>query len=284
MTDFEIYSLILCIIVFVMLTIVFSYIIALLTKQNIKHIKAGLDDQEILKEFDPKNKKIETKGKRAFRLALNVLLYGVLIFVFASSIYVSCTQDVYFENAPTYRVVLTSSMEEKNKNNQYLFDNNLDNQISAFDLILTYKIPKEEDLKLYDIVVYEVDDMLVVHRIVGIEEPNQYHPNERYFQLQGDAVGSPDRFPVKYEQMKAIYKNEKIPFVGSFIMFMQSPAGWICLILVVLGIFGTPILDKKLLQIRKDRYLLIAPINETIEEEVKKDVSRKIIVVRKRKK
>ena len=37
--------------------------ITLLTKQNIKHVKAGLEDQEILKEFDPKTKKKESKTK-----------------------------------------------------------------------------------------------------------------------------------------------------------------------------------------------------------------------------
>ena len=80
---------------------------------------------------------------------------------------------------------------------------------------LCLALPKEEDLKLYDIVVYKQDDIYVVHRIVGIEEPNEKHPNERYFLLQGDAVDSPDRFPVKYSQMQGIYTDEKIPFVGS---------------------------------------------------------------------
>ena len=113
-------------------------------------------------------------------------------------------------------------------------------------MIATHSLPKEEDLKLYDIVVYEVDDMLIVHRIVGIEEPNQEHPGNRYFLLQGDAVDSPDRFPVLYEQMRAIYTGERLPFVGSFVLFMQSPAGWLCMLLVVFAIFATPIIEKKI--------------------------------------
>lgn len=275
MTDFEIYSVILCIVVLVMLTTVFVYMIVIFAKQSIKHVKAGLDDKDILKEFDPNNKKIESKGKRAFKIGVNVVFYAALLFVFSSSIVVSCTQDVYFENAPTYRVVLTSSMESKNKENEYLFENDLNNQINAFDLILTYKIPEEKDLKLYDIVVYEVDNVLVVHRIVGIEEPNEYHPNERHFLLQGDAVGSPDRFPVRYEQMKAIYRNEKIPFVGSFIIFMQSPAGWICMLLVLVGVVGTPILENKLTKIRKERYLLISVPEEQENKEEKPKIDNK---------
>ena len=74
------------------------------------------------------------------------------------------------KTAKPVTAIVDSSMEEKNTKNSYLFNNNLNNQISAFDLITMYKIPKEEDLKLYDIVIYEVDGILVIHRIVGIEE------------------------------------------------------------------------------------------------------------------
>ncbi len=267
MTKFEIYSLILCMVVFVLLVGVFSFMLSIIIKQGLKHIKAGLEDEEIIKEFDNGTKK---KGKFSKVLdtivnSLICLFFGV---IFLSSLYINCTQNVYFDNVPTYRVVLTSSMESKNKSNKYLFDNNINNQIGSFDLIATYKIPKEEDLKLYDIVLYEVDGILVVHRIVGIEEPNAQHPNERHFLLQGDAVSSPDRFPVRYSQMKGIYKNEKIPFVGSFVLFMQSPAGWICILLVVVSMIGTPILENKLLKKRKERYLLITNTDETATTEI----------------
>ena len=186
MTKFEIYSLILCIIVFIILVSVFSFMLAIIIKQGLQHIKAGLEDQAILKEFNNSTKK---KGKfsKVFDNIVNGLICLIFGLFFLSSIYINCTQNVYFDNAPTFRVVLTSSMETKNENNDYLFDNDINNQISSFDLIAPYKIPKEEDLKLYDIVVYEVDGIMVIHRIVGIEEPNAQHPNERYFLLQGDA-------------------------------------------------------------------------------------------------
>ncbi len=257
MTKFEIYSLILCLIVFIALVSVLSYMLTIIIKQGLKHIKAGLEDEEILKKFNITSEKKQSKFLKVLNTLLNLLLCMIFCVVFLSSLYINCTQNVYFDNVPTYRVVLTSSMENKNEKNEYLFDNNLNNQISAFDLITTYKIPDENDLKLYDIVIYEVDGILVVHRIVGIEEPNDSHPNERHFLMQGDAVGSPDRFPVLYSQMKGIYKGEKIPFIGSFILFMQSPAGWLCLLLIVVAMIGTPILEKKLLKARKERFSLI---------------------------
>lgn len=162
-------------------------------------------------------------------------------------------------------------METKNKKNEYLFENDLNNQINTFDLVLIYKKPSMDELKLYDIVVYEVDGIELVHRIVEIEEPNQYHPNERWFRLQGDAVDSPDRFPVKYEQIKGIYKDQHVPFVGSFILFMQSPAGWLCIILVVGAIIITPILEKKLKKAKYNRLVEIGVIVVGEEPEIELD-------------
>ena len=266
MTKFEIYSLILCLVVFVLLVSVFSYLLFIILKQGNKQVTAGLEDEEILNEFN--NPKKQGKFSKIANAAINTLLCLIVGVIFVSSLYINCTQNVYFDNLPTYRVVLTSSMETKSSSNKYLFENNIDNQISAFDLIVTYKVPKEEDLKLYDIVVYEVDGVLVVHRIVGIEEANESHPNERHFLLQGDAVSSPDRFPVRYSQMKGIYRNEKIPFLGSFVLFMQSPAGWLCIFLIAVAMIGTPILESKLLKKRKERYLLLTSTGETATTDI----------------
>ena len=107
---------------------------------------------------------------------------------------------------------------------------------------------------------------MIVHRIVEIEEPNEAHPDCRHFRLQGDAVDSPDRFPVLYEQMRAIYRGERTPFIGSFILFMQSPAGWLCILLIVVAMIAAPLLDKLLGDARKARLLLICPEEEQKDE------------------
>ena len=125
-----------------------------------------------------------------------------------------------------------------------MFENKLNDQFQQFDVVICEHIPDEKDLKLYDIVVYKHEDMYIIHRIVGIEEPNEKHPNERHFLLQGDAVDCSDKFPVLYSQMQGIYKGTRIPFVGSFVMFLQSPAGWLCMLLVVFAMIVTPIVEK----------------------------------------
>lgn len=244
MTRYEIYVFFLCFIVFTALTALFTVLLTLVVKQGIRLIRCGEEDGEIVKDFE-KNK--NKKGwVTVVDRVLSALLCLVLLAAFAFSVYINIVEETYFENVPTLKVVKSGSMAKKRDTNTYLFENGLNDQIQTFDLILTYQIPDEYELELYDIVVYEVEDTLLVHRIVAIEEPNERHPDERWFTCQGDAVENPDRFPVHYWQMKGIYKGERIAFIGSFVFFMQSPAGWLCALLVVFALIATPIVEKKI--------------------------------------
>lgn len=261
MTQYEIYILILCLIVFVLLTTLSIVSITLITKMYLRLVRGGLEDENLIKEYEKAEKRKCSKFSKAVDITIAVFLCAILAFAFSGSIYINCTQNVYFKDIPTYRVVQTGSMAKKSDKNLYLWKNELHDQIQTFDLIATYQIPKEEDLKLYDIVVYEVDDILVVHRIVGIEEPNERH-SERYFLLQGDAVDAPDRFPVLYSQMRGIYRGEKIPFIGSFVLFMQSPAGWLCILLAVFAVIATPILEKKIANVKDGRMVIVKELQK----------------------
>ena len=135
--------------------------------------------------------------------------------------------------------------------------------------MLLYKLPPVEELKLYDVVCYEVDGVPVIHRIVEIQPPNESH-EDYYFLLQGDAIENPDRFPVYYSQMRGIYRGERVPFLGSFVAFMQSVAGYLCILLVIFGIVAIPIVEKKVNAVKRERLIaigVIAPDKETEEKE-----------------
>lgn len=247
-----------------MLTTLAVIVILIIASQTLKLIKLGAEDEKIIEE---EKKKKNIRVSKIIDYTITVILSLIFVFFFSSSLFINCTENTYFENVPTYKVVKTDSMSKKNEKNTYLVENNLNDQIQSFDLIATYKIPEEKDLKLYDVVLYEVDDVILVHRIVGIEEPNKEHPNERYFLLQGDAIERPDRFPVRYEQMKGIYRGERVPFVGSFVLFMQSPAGWICMLLVAVAVVCTPILERKISKAKEERLLIINAGAVTVVEQ-----------------
>lgn len=266
MKGFEIYALIICLFIYVLFVVLFSVFICMLTKSQIKLMEAGLEDEQIKKEH---YKELNKKSNDGIIFKIIPILFCVILSVlFAFSSYTAFTQNEKVGKIPTLKVVTSGSMSMKFQDNEYLFENNLDNQISTFDLIVLHELPKEQDLKLYDIVVYEVGENLLVHRIVGIEEPNAEHPNERYFLLQGDNVQYPDKFPVRYSQMKSIYKSERIPFVGSFVFFMQSPAGVLCFLLTIFGIIAIHFVEKKILSVRDKRLsVILAAEDETAQAE-----------------
>ena len=239
-----------------------TFVLILVYKLTLKLIKCGGSDQDILKDYE---KHKEKKKSCAIECMSSILLCAFLVVAFIFSMYAGCDTTNYNEDIPAFNVVRSSSMSVKNEKNEYLFKNNLNNQLETFDLILIHKKPKQEELKKYDIVVYEIDNVLVIHRIVNIEEPNEKHPDERWFLLQGDAISQADRFPVKYEQIKGIYKDQKVPFIGSFILFMQSPFGYMCMILVALAIIFTPIFEKSIEKATKERLDIILSTNHDVE-------------------
>ena len=259
MTNIEQYSLFLCLVVFVLLTATFTFMIRKIYKLTVTIIESGIYDERIAKEH--RRKKYTFKIFKIIEVLISLAVSLVLIAVFVISLYLNFSEDTYFEDVPTYRVVKSASMEEKHPINTYLDKNGLDNQFATFDMIKVYKAPGEFDLKLYDVVVYEIDDIKVVHRIVGIEEPNEKHPGERLFTLQGDAMARPDNDPVKYSQIEAIYRGEKIPFVGSFVAFMQSPAGWLCILLAFFSMIASSFVDKRL---EKQKRLRLEEMGEVL--------------------
>ena len=255
-TPAEMYVFLLCLIVLVMLGGFSTICLTTICYMRVKLIRYGDEDISILKEYEDN---LEGK-KRIFRrivkfidLIVSFTLFIAFMLAFTVSVYVNWTQDTYFKDMPTYRVVKTDSMAEIHEKSSYLEDLGINDQIQQFDLIATYQMPAPEEIQLYDIVLYEVDDYLIIHRVVGIDPPNEKHPDEYYFTLQGDAVGAPDKGPVLYSQMRAIYRGERIPFVGTFILFMQSPAGWMCMLLVLAVAIMTPIIEKIIVSERRKR-------------------------------
>ena len=244
MSNYDIYVFTLCLLVFVMLTGLFGTMLVVLLKQGFKLIGTGLEDERIKKEYIR-----EAEAKRAVTIisaVLTVIMLVAIFSAFAVSMYVQFVGDEPKGGVAIPKVVLSDSMSRKRESNDYLEKHGLDDQFQTFDLIFIRELPGEFELELYDIVVYEYEDKLIIHRIIGIEEPNEKHPDCRHFLLRGDAAKFSDEFPVLYEQMKAIYEGQRIPFVGSFFAFMQSPAGYLCLLLIIFAVIATPIAEKKL--------------------------------------
>ena len=267
--NFDVYVFILCFLVFSIFTALFSVLLTMIVKLTLKTVRHGLEDERITSEYHK-----EQQVKPAVRILSNVLsgiIFALILIAFVLSLCVRLSGDRAVGTLPTPQIVMSNSMAHKNQHNTYLEENGLNDQFDTFDLIFTYALPDEYELKLYDIVVYEWQDQLIIHRIVGIEEPNEKHPDCRHFLLRGDSLGYSDEFPVLYEQMRAIYRGDRIAFVGSFFAFMQSPAGYLCILLVLFALVATPIVEKKLDQARRERLIEIGVITPEPEQGGKED-------------
>lgn len=261
MSGYDLYVFFLCLSVFVLFVALFSVMLWHIVKTALKTIAHGLDDEQIKKEYETE---IATspRVKLVYRI-VSVVLLVALFAVLCTSIFVQCAGDTVKGDMAIPKIVLSGSMSKKHENNLYLVENGLDDQFAMFDLIFTHKLPDEFDLELFDVVVYEYDGEMIIHRIIGIEEPNEKHPDCRYFLLRGDANKVNDEFPVLYSQMRAIYLGKHIPFVGSFFRFIQSPAGYLCIFLVLFALVATPMLEKKLWEAKLARLTAIGFIKPT---------------------
>ncbi len=263
MTGYEIYIFVLCLVVFVALTAVFAALITCMVRMRVKLIRGGFADTEIKKQREK-----ETKKTAVFRTLEKIVL--VALSVLAAVVFFLSLDVKINEKKPVGRyavkVVKSSSMSKKDESNKYLDENNLNDQIQMFDLIGVSPLPQESELKLYDIVIYETDGQMIVHRIVDIKEPDETHP-ERRFVLRGDANRYSDKFPVSYSQMKGIYTGKKVPYIGSFVIFMNSPAGWLCVLLVVVVCMAYPFIDRKLKKETDSRFAALQAQSQDGETE-----------------
>ncbi len=256
--QFSAYQNLVCLIVFLLLGGLSTFAITLIVRMQTRLIRLGGEDVRLLHE-DMKRQESKTAYAigRVVERVLSLVLCVVLLVILVLSL-LSNHGVASFGDMPAFRVVKSSSMAEKHEKNKHLFENDLNDQLQVMDLVLTQRLPDEFELALYDIVVYEVEGTLIIHRIVGIEEPNAKHPDCRHFVLQGDAIPITDRVPVLYSQMKAIYTGQRFANIGSFVAFFQAPAGWMCILAVVIYAVATPFVQKKLDEETSARLAILA--------------------------
>lgn len=194
---------------------------------SIKEIKAGELDAELIYERHEdleKNKKHKIL-KKSLDIGLDVLIVilGLLFIVGAID------KVINVSSLPLKSVVIASgSMSEKNEENDYLFENKLDNQIQVNDLIFLTKVDSLDDIKLYDIICYvNEDDLRIVHRVVEI--------HDTYLKTRGDANNATDDIDITLDRIVGKYNNFKIPGVGSFTFFLSSDYGvsTLCIIFIL---------------------------------------------------
>lgn len=247
---FDTYVLVLCLIVLVSISGFFSVLMYAIVKMNLKMIEGGILDDEVKAEYDKYNR----RKNKAFQIILGRIVSIVICFLLLAVFVFSMVMRIEEKNSLLPKVVNSNSMSCKSEKNAYLYENELNDQIKRFDIIFLSEMPDNSDIKLYDIVAYEtVEGFLIIHRIIGISE----EADKPTYILRGDANPYSDPMEISYSQMKGIYKGKRIAHIGSFIIFLQTPVGWLCIILIVFCTIALPLVCRKLQQVLDKRISII---------------------------
>ena len=217
-------------------SLIFTILYRAYTKSELKDIKSGKKDIDLIDEDIYDNLKNVKRRRKVFGVIKTVLFYLAMMIIipfFIFSIINKIQGNVTMIGDRGVLVVASGSMSKKHESNLYLTENNLNNQFNKFDMIVIEKVSNPWDLKKYDVISYVNDEGInVIHRIVDIDINTE---GEVEFTTRGDANAfeAVDKFRPTIDDIQGRYVNKKIPVIGMFILFMQSSLGMITIIALI---------------------------------------------------
>ena len=216
-----------------------------------KCIENKLEDNEVIKILDKdvekydkkKNKKLSfvdtyykrKKSKKVGNIISNsivgIFLVALIGFFVWATVMKSNDQTTYFGDK-TYLVVQTSSMASINDSNKYLKDGSIDSKdrmntrISQYAFIGIDKFKSEDQIKVYDIVAFRMDDKIIVHRVYSIGEEKDGH---KLFTFRGDAnpASMSGEINVTSDRIVGVFDGYQNQVLGSIVIYIQSGTGLI---------------------------------------------------------
>ena len=211
---------------------VFTILYAKYIKSSVREIESGGRDVELIDRSITETDAKVRKRKKIASIVGNVAFYSLLALVVPVLIFAGVSKaqgNVMPFGDTALMVVASGSMSSKNKNNQYLVTNGLDNQFAKFDIIVLEKVPNFESVQLYDVIAFDNPDAqeVYIHRVISIDT------QKRTFETRGDANGESDGHRVKFEEVKGRYTNKKAGGIGMIVLFAQSSSGIITVVSVI---------------------------------------------------
>lgn len=223
-----------------------------------KAIEHKLEDDIISKQLDKDIAKFETKKisktclypkyyykKKKSRSNWNILgnsilavLFVIMVVGFIFAMIIKGSNQAISIKGVTYYVIETGSMEEVNQNNDYLINPTSDNEyintrINQYSLVGIEDYTDVSQLEVYDIVAFEMDGKVVVHRLLAInlEEDGSYT-----FTFRGDAnrYSLADEIDVSEDRIVGVYNGYQSFILGSLIVYLQSGIGLITVFAIII--------------------------------------------------
>ena len=164
---------------------------------------------------------IQNKLKKVLYIVLIIFIYNVIVVLFSS---INNNQNLQIFGQKYY-IISTNSMSPT---------------INKYDVVVCKNV-KQNELKVGDVITYQINDEVITHRISRIEEQDQ-----TYYYTKGDNNTEEDKKKITFNDIKGkeIYV---IPKFGKVIKIISNKITLLCIILVILIVF--------LIQISRDEKL-----------------------------
>ena len=194
-----------------------------------QEVRVGKRDIDLMDEYIyDMQPSVKTRNK-IWKIVKSVLFYGFLALIIPLCIFSIVNKiqgSVSMVGNRALMVVASGSMSEKNQANDYIEENGLENQFDQFDMILLERVEKG-DLRLYDVIAFRNDEGInVIHRIIKVN-------GDGSFVTRGDSNNRDDDYHPTYEDVIGRYVDNRIPLIGSLVMFFQTIGGIVTLISLV---------------------------------------------------
>lgn len=243
MSQFEILSLVITFVCLFSFCTVFTILFRNYNLTAIKGIKEGKEDIELIDSVLLEENKKKNKKSKALRIVGRVTyytLYACIFLFFGFSLVSRILDNSMLINDSGLVVIASSSMSKKYKDNTYLDEFDLNDQIQMYDIIGVSRYKDIKDVKLYDIIAFKANDgRTIVHRIISLKETDDGNIE---VETKGDSNASKDTnalydTSLKYEDIIGYYNHVNIPLLGSFVIFLQSNSGIITIVSIGYCVF-----------------------------------------------
>ena len=232
---------------------IFTILYVTYTNAAINEYKSGKKDVELIDEAIYDNLAHVKKRREIIKTIKSIGFYGLMIIIipiFVFSLLNKFSGNISMIGDKGILVVASGSMSQKNEANHYIITEDLNDQFDTYDTIVIEKVKYASDVNTYDVIAFTNDEgKIVIHRVIDRLVIN----GELRFETRGDSNNASDKYKPCMDDIKGKYIGVKVPVIGMFVLFMQSPIGIITVFGLLYCLITTDRLNEKLFKQQQKR-------------------------------
>ncbi len=247
MTDVEIIALLVTFIGVLCIASIITILYHSYITSVIKEIRIGRQDADLLVDLIKEGNEKLQKRKKMIAFSKNAIFcvfLAIIVPIFVMAFVSKMNNDVLMLGDNSIIVVASGSMSEAHENNTFIKENpQFKNRLQTYDIIGLKKVHKQSDVRVGDIIAYTNDKKItIIHRVIQIIIEDEVVK----FKTQGDANDKIDEYRPVFEDIVGEYNGKRVPMLGMFVLFFQSPSGLVTAIAAIYCLIMMDALSNKM--------------------------------------